>query len=152
MGEQLADGDPLLAPLGELRPVRADPLVEVEPPARVGEGERSSRPALWSWRRPAPSCHRDHGAPVAASRTPPHRSTTGSRVLVDAARRAELAAADQVFHERVPDGLEAHVNMAMNLKLSRPHSRTFARRMHSPRRGAPTSSCVMLGAAMSLAC
>ena len=46
VGQELADGDSLLAVLRELRPVRADPFFVVEPSARVRDGERHRGQAL----------------------------------------------------------------------------------------------------------
>src|SRR6516225_9954705 len=42
MRQELADGDSLLAILRELRPVNTYAFFEVEPAARVGDGERHS--------------------------------------------------------------------------------------------------------------
>ena len=46
MGEELPDGDALLALLCELRPVHADPLVVVDPPAGMREGQRHGGESL----------------------------------------------------------------------------------------------------------
>ena len=46
VGEDLPDGDILLAVLGELRPVARDSRVEVDQPTRVGEGNRHRGQAL----------------------------------------------------------------------------------------------------------
>ena len=46
VGQELEDSDSLLSVLRELRPVRAYPLVVVEPSARVRDGERHRSQAL----------------------------------------------------------------------------------------------------------
>ncbi len=46
VGQELPDGDHLLALLGELRPVRAHALVVIEPAARVSQCERHRRKPL----------------------------------------------------------------------------------------------------------
>ena len=81
VGEQLADGDALLAGLSELGPVRADALVVVEPAAGVGERHHHRRQALGRRVDDHHGVRRATARRSLRSRTPPQRSTTFSPSL-----------------------------------------------------------------------
>ena len=113
VAEQLADGGPLLAGLGELGPVRRDPLVVVEPAARVGEGRDQGGHAL---RRREDEDHRvlvpgRAGRPVADAAP---QVDDLLPVLVDGARAADLPAPAEVLGERVPYGLPARSDRSLD--------------------------------------
>ena len=106
MGEELPDGDALLALLCELRPVHADPLVVVDPPAGMSEGQRHGGESLG--RR----VDDHHGVPLprlgrlAVANAAPEIDDLLA-VAVGAARAAELTPADEVGDKCVPHSLES---------------------------------------------
>ena len=139
--QELADGDALFSLLRELRPVRADAFLVVEPSARVGDGER----------------HRSQ--PFGGGMDDHHRVLLPglSRVLVSdaapeidgylatvirTARAAQLVAAREVVGKRVAHGLEPTTDLAVHTTpcrhvagsdLRRPRLLAATGRLRAPR-------------------
>ena len=116
VGEQLADGGPLLAGLGELRPVGGDPLVVVEPAARVGEGHGHGGHALRGRE------DEDHRVllPRRAGRAVPDAAPQVDDLLAVPGRwqqaRADLTAAAEVLDERLAHGLPARCDRPLDAR------------------------------------
>ena len=106
MREQLPDGDALFALLRELRPVRADPFVVVEPAPRVGDSKRHRGQALGG------RVDDHHGVllPWFARLLVPDTAPEVDDLLaamIGAARTAQLPAASEVLGKRLAHGLKS---------------------------------------------
>ena len=111
--EELAHGDRLLAVLRELGPVRRDPLVVIQPAARVGDREGHRRQALGG------RVDDDHR--VALPRVARHLvPNTAPEIddflaaLVGAAGATQLAASSEVLLEHVAHGLKTATDVSFN--------------------------------------
>ena len=112
-GPGVANGDALLALLRELRPVRAHPLVVVEPAARMGEGQRHRGQALGG------RVDEDHGvllprlARLLVADAAPEIDDLLAPV-VRAAGAAQLAASREVLRKGVAHAFEAGTDVSFN--------------------------------------
>ena len=114
MSQQLPDGDRFLAPLGELRPIGANPLLVVEPTPGMRERQCHRGHALG--RR----VHDDHGVllPWLPGRLVANAAPQVDDLLavaVDAACRPQLVAAGEVLWESVAHGLKSLADVSLNL-------------------------------------
>ena len=113
VSQELAHGDRLLAVLRELGPVRGDPLVVVQPAARVRDGQGHRRQALGG------RVDDDHRVPFPGlTRWPvPDAAPEVDDLLaaeIHAAGAAELVSAREVLRESVANGLEAGSDVSVN--------------------------------------
>ena len=110
MRQQLADGDSLLALLGELRPVGGDAFLVVEPAPGMGERQRHRRQALGG------RVDENHGVlfPRLAGRLVPHTAPQVNDLLapvVHATGAAQFVAPGEILSERIAHGLKARAYM-----------------------------------------
>ena len=119
VGEELANGDALLAVLRELRPVRAHELVVVEQATRVRERESHRGEALGGGE------DEDHRVrlprlPGVGAADPTPEVDDPLAVAVHAAGSTDLAPAREVLREHFLDGLEALAHRPLDLDAPRP--------------------------------
>ena len=105
----------LFALLGELRPVRCDALLVVEPAARVGDRQGHRGQAL--------GCRvdQDHRVlfPRLAGRLVPHTAPQVDDLLaavVHAASAAQLVAPREILDERIAHGIKAATDMSLETR------------------------------------
>jgi hypothetical protein len=129
--EELPDGNALLASLCELGPVGADPLVIVDPPAGVREGQRHGGESLGG------RVDDHHGVALPRlGRLPVANAAPEIDDLltpaVGAARAAELPATRKVVDKCVPHSLESGADVAVDVRCRCRHD-SLRRRRPSPR-------------------
>jgi hypothetical protein len=113
MTQQLAHGDLVLAVLGELGPVGRDPLVVVQPAARVGDGQRHRRKTLGR----GMDYHHRVALPrlvrlLVADAAPEIDDLLAE--VVRRARAAQFSAAGEVLLEHLADDLEAATDVTLD--------------------------------------
>ena len=116
--EQLADRGPLLAGLGELRPVGSDPLLVVEPAARLRERHGHGGHALRSREHEGHRVLLPRGASGAVPNAAPQVDDSLAG-LVDAAGRADLTAMPEALDEGLAHGLPARCDRPLDRDLVR---------------------------------
>src|SRR6187200_325754 len=118
MRQQLADGDPFLPILFELRPITTDSLVVVEPAARMGERHHHRRQTLGGRVDDGHRVFLPRFTADAISHTAPQVNDLLT-VLVDATSTTDLAAMRKIFDKRFSNALECGAYGTVNIE--RPH-------------------------------